>query len=28
MVIHRRILGRMVGYCHTDIGPLNRIVHP
>ena len=25
--IQRRILGRLVGYYHTDIGELNQIVH-
>jgi hypothetical protein len=27
LAIQRRILGRMVGYYHTDIGELNQIVH-
>jgi len=27
MAIQKRILGRMVGYYHTDIGELNQIVH-
>lgn len=27
MEIQRRILGRMVGYYHSDIGELNQIVH-
>jgi len=27
MAIQTRILGRMVGYFTTDIGPLNQIIH-
>ncbi|SFP60333.1 NIPSNAP protein [Variovorax sp. OK605] len=27
LAIQRRILGRMVGYYHTDIGELNQLVH-
>ncbi|RDD96952.1 NIPSNAP family protein [Paracoccus pantotrophus] len=27
MEVQLRILGHMVGYYHTDIGPLNQIVH-
>ncbi len=27
LAIQRPILGHMVGYFHTDIGPLNQIVH-
>ena len=27
LAIQRRVLGRMVGYYHTDIGELNQIVH-
>ena len=27
MAIQKRILGRMVGYYSTEIGPLNQIVH-
>lgn len=27
LAIQRRILGRMVGYYHTDSGELNQIVH-
>jgi len=27
MAIQRRILGNLIGYFHTDIGPLNQIVH-
>jgi len=27
LAIQHRILGRMVGYYHTDIGELNQIVH-
>ena len=25
--VQTRILGRLIGYFHTDIGPLNQIVH-
>jgi hypothetical protein len=27
MAIQKRILGRMVGYYSTEIGPLNQVVH-
>ncbi len=27
LAIQHRILGRMVGYYHTEFGPLNQIVH-
>lgn len=27
MAVHRRILGNMIGYFYTEIGPLNQIVH-
>ena len=27
LAIQRRILGNLIGYFHTDIGPLNQIVH-
>ena len=27
LAIQRRILGRMVGYFSTEVGPLNQIVH-
>ena len=27
LAVQRRILGRMVGYYHTEIGELNQIVH-
>lgn len=27
MAIQKRILGRMIGYYSTEIGPLNQIVH-
>lgn len=27
MAVQKRILGNMIGYFHTDIGPLNQVVH-
>jgi hypothetical protein len=27
IAIQRPVLGRLVGYFHTDLGPLNQIVH-
>ncbi len=27
MEVQKRILGKMVGYYYTDIGPLNQVVH-
>lgn len=27
LAIQKEILGRMVGYYHTEVGPLNEIVH-
>ncbi|ABE33854.1 hypothetical protein DR64_4461 [Paraburkholderia xenovorans LB400] len=27
IAIQRPILGRLIGYFHTDLGPLNQIVH-
>jgi hypothetical protein len=27
MVTQRKILGHMVGYFHTELGPLNQIIH-
>ncbi|MFM0662931.1 NIPSNAP family protein [Paraburkholderia sediminicola] len=27
LAIQRRILGRLVGYYRTDIGPLNQLIH-
>ena len=27
MAVHRQILGNLIGYFYTEIGPLNQIVH-